>query len=555
MGCDTLKKSSFVKDVFIATLGIILTKVLGILYVIPFHAIVGEKGGALYSYAYTVYNLFISLSSVGIPLAVSKLVSEYNALGYYKTKDRAYQLAKKIIIIMSIISFVILFAFAPFVAQLIIGDISGGNTIDDISFVVRVAALAILFVASLSVIRGYLQGHKEFGYTSTSQVVEQIVRIIILLAGSYLALNVFGLSLTEAVGIAVFGACGGAIAALLYLKHKIKKNKELQPVTYQESAAEQKIDDKQIIKKIIMYALPFIFISVISSSYDMVDMLTVVKTLVNYAHYSAADAESILSCMTTWGNKLNVIVTSVSTGVTSSLIPHIADSFVKNDTKEVNHKINKSLQLVIYTTFPMAIGLSLLANPVWYAFYGQTTYGPSVFWFTVLLPIFSSLAMDAVVIAQSLNEYKLAFISLLVGFLWNAFMNVPLMELCYNLGIATYRGATISSMIGHLLSIAIVLIYLNRKYKIDYKATFKTLAHVSLSAIVMIMVILLFKNVVSMAVTSRLSAILVIVFYTVIGAIVYLDLTYFDKTMESVIGKETIDRFLRKMHIKGDHNV
>lgn len=75
-----LKKSSFLEGAFIATFCIIVTKILGILYVIPFYKIIGEQGGTLYGYAYNIYNVFLILSSAGIPLAISKLTSEYNTL-------------------------------------------------------------------------------------------------------------------------------------------------------------------------------------------------------------------------------------------------------------------------------------------------------------------------------------------------------------------------------------------------------------------------------------------------------------------------------------------
>ena len=84
----TMRKNSFINGALITTLGVILTKILGVVYVIPFHGLIGEKGGALYGYAYTVYSVFISLASAGIPLAISKLVSEYQALGYYNVKKK-----------------------------------------------------------------------------------------------------------------------------------------------------------------------------------------------------------------------------------------------------------------------------------------------------------------------------------------------------------------------------------------------------------------------------------------------------------------------------------
>ena len=103
-----ISKSGFVKGAFIATLGIVLTKILGIVYVIPFHAIIGEEGGALYGYAYTIYILFMSLSSAGIPLAISKVVSEYQTLGYYNAKKRAFIIGKKIALLLGFFCFLLL---------------------------------------------------------------------------------------------------------------------------------------------------------------------------------------------------------------------------------------------------------------------------------------------------------------------------------------------------------------------------------------------------------------------------------------------------------------
>ena len=120
-----MKKSSFVNGALITTIGIIITKILGVLYVIPFHAIIGEAGGALYGYAYTIYLLFMSLSSAGIPLAISRIVSEYQTLGYYNIKKRAFVLGKRIALVLGIISFMIIMIFAPLLAKAVMGDVVG----------------------------------------------------------------------------------------------------------------------------------------------------------------------------------------------------------------------------------------------------------------------------------------------------------------------------------------------------------------------------------------------------------------------------------------------
>ena len=119
----TMKKSTFINGAFIVTIGIVLTKLLGILYVIPFHSIIGDEGGALYGYAYTIYLFFISVSTAGIPLSISRVVSEYQALGFYKAKKRAFILGKRLAVLLGGISFLLIIIFAPFVAKLILGDI------------------------------------------------------------------------------------------------------------------------------------------------------------------------------------------------------------------------------------------------------------------------------------------------------------------------------------------------------------------------------------------------------------------------------------------------
>ena len=146
----TLKKNSFVAGAFITTFGIVISKILGIIYVIPFHAVIGEQGGALYGYAYTIYALFMSLATAGIPLAMSKIVSEYQTLGYYNAKKRAFILGKKIALLLGFICFVFLIFTAPLLAKAVLGNLVGGNTVEDVTFVIRVISTAILDASIIS---------------------------------------------------------------------------------------------------------------------------------------------------------------------------------------------------------------------------------------------------------------------------------------------------------------------------------------------------------------------------------------------------------------------
>ena len=159
-----MKKNSFMEGAIIATLGIIFVKIIGLLYVIPFNAIIGERGGALYGYAYNIYMLFLSVSSAGFPFAISKITSEYSAKDNEVAIKDTYDIATKIILIISIIIFLLLFIFAPQIGYLIIGKSTEGNTYQDIAFVIRMVSFAILIIPFLSVSKGFLQGNKYKAY-------------------------------------------------------------------------------------------------------------------------------------------------------------------------------------------------------------------------------------------------------------------------------------------------------------------------------------------------------------------------------------------------------
>ena len=260
-GSGKMKKSSFIEGTVIATLAIIITKILGMLYVIPFYAMIGVQGSALYAYAYNIYVIFLDISSAGLPVAISKIIKEYNTLGMMDAKVRAYRLGKRIISFVSIAAFLVLFLFAENLATLIIGELQGGNTIADVTFVIRCVSFAILVIPFLSVSKGYLQGHNIIHVSSFSQVIEQVVRITVILGGCYLSLNVLHLSLTTSVGIAVFGAFVGGLIAILYIFKNMRKNKK--ELGFESVEKKDTLTNKEIIKKIAMYAIPFIIIETI----------------------------------------------------------------------------------------------------------------------------------------------------------------------------------------------------------------------------------------------------------------------------------------------------
>lgn len=540
---NIMKKNNFVQGAFVATLGIVITKILGILYVIPFYSIIGEKGGALYGYAYSIYLVFMAISSAGIPLAISKLISEYQTLGYYDAKQRAFKIGKQISITLGIICFIILFIFAKPLAVAILGDLKGGNTIEDVTFVIRVISTAILVVPVLSVYRGYFEGHKFITPTAISQVFEQVMRVLVIVIGSFLTLKIFKLSLTTAVGVAVFGATVGSLASYFYLIEKRHKNKQ----KFEEKelkVKEPKITNKTILKKIAIYAFPLIMIDIFKSLYSMVDTVTVVKALGPI--YGTKTAESIMSILSTWGAKFNMIIISIATGMIVSLTPNLTAASVVGNTKDVHRKINQSFQMLLFMIVPMTVGLSFLAKPVYTIFYGASKFGPSVLTFYVFVALITALFTTAITITQVLKYYKVVFLSLFSGLVLKSLINVSLIKELYHLGLPAYYGSILASIIGYTLSLMICLVALHKLCGVNYEETIKQFINTLCGTVLMVIGLLLLKLIVPIASTNRFINIPIVIIYTLVGMIIYFFYMYKTNSIDKIFGEKILQKFKRK---------
>lgn len=513
-----MKKSSFLEGTMIATLSIILVKFLGMLYVIPFYATVGVLGSALYAYAYNIYIIFLDISSAGLPTAISKIINEYNTLGKMDAKMRAYNIGKKIITLISVAVFIILFIFAKPIATLIIGDITGGNTIEDVAFVIRCVSFAILVVPYMSVTKGFLQGHKIINVSSISQIIEQVIRISIILIGSYLGVKVFHLSMRNTIGIAVFSAFVAGLCAISYIFVVMRKHKE--ELGFNKEYKKDNVTNKEIIKKIFAYAIPFIIIDIAVSIYNFIDMVLIMHTL-NYLNLDATTIEFSATAISTWSAKIGMIVNSVAMGMSVSLIPTIVSAYTLKKWNEVNDKLNQALQLILISSIPMVVGISLLSKPIWSIFYGYNINGAIILSCHIFTSLFFNIYVVTSSTLQSLNKFKAVYLSALSGFLTNALLDVPLMLLFNVLGLRPYLGAILATCIGYSLSVFIALKILKRNSNISYKSTYKVLVKILLSTLVMIGAVLIVKSIVPLNPNSKLMCILYICLITFVGAFAY----------------------------------
>ena len=486
-----LKKSGFIEGAFIATICIIITKILGIIYVIPFYNIIGEQGGTLYGYAYNIYNVFLIISSAGIPLAISKLTSEYTTLKQDDKKIRMYEIATNVIRIFSIVSFLICFIFAGVFAKLIIGDLDGGNSIADVTLVIRSISFALLVIPMLSIKRGYLQGHTYIKEPSYSQIIEQVVRIAIIIIGSFLCVRIFNLPVKYAIVVSTLAAAAGGLVTYLYLHMVTIRNKK--QLGLDTEAHITKKQDKEIVKKLVGYCIPFVIINLLNNSTTFVDMVLIIKTLPKLG-FTAANTEFIGSVFTTWSVKINSIITSIANGLIISLIPNVVRDYNEKNTKSMNLTYNKCLKIILLIIAPLAIFMSEMSTSMWNVFYSPNEYASLIIKFNIIVTIFDCLYIIVNSLLQSINAQKVIYKSVAIGQLINVAFDIPLMVLFSKIGWPAYYGAIAATLLCFVVSNAISMHYLNKEMHLNYKDTVKEIPRFILSTIVLVLMLKLFKS-------------------------------------------------------------
>lgn len=527
----------FMRRTFVTVFIIVLAKVLDIFYVIPFYGLVGDIPGALYGYSYTIYLLFMSWSSVGIPIAISRMVSEYQKLGYYNAKKRLFLLSKQFMFLLGLICFILINIFAPSISNSILGNFHCSITASDITLSIRTISSALLVTPIFFVYKGYFEGHRFTNPISVSQAISQILRVLVIVLGSYLSLKVFKMSIVKSVIVATFGVMIGALGGYLYLffikyKNKQKFNEKARSVN------EPIITNKIIIKKLVVYAIPVILIDLFINMYNYIDVVSVVKGLVNYAKFKVDDAVTIMGMFTLWAAKFNTIIISIAVGIVSVLIPGLSQSILKKNENDCSKKLSQAYEMVLFLTIPITIIISFLAKPIWTLFYGASLYGPNVLSYYIFVGLIIGILMLTISIIQVYKDYKTIFISLGVGLILKILLNVNLISAFYKMGIPAYYGVITASVIGYFTSFVIAVVMLNKKIKINYEDLIKYFIDILCGSVLMTFVLFLLKFIIPVYSDIRIVNLLIILLYVVVGSIVYLLFMYKTGAIRHIFGKK-----------------
>lgn len=449
-----MNQNHFLKSTFILTLATAVSKILGFVYIIPFTALVGMEHYILFEYAYKPYALLISFSTIGLPLAVSKFVSKYNELGDYRTSQKLFKTGLFLMVVTGFLSFLTLYFFSPTIATLLIDptDLTG-NSMDDVIFVMRMVSFALLIVPSLALIRGFLQGHHDMKPTAYSQVIEQFIRIVFILVGSYLLITFFDGTKVQAVALSTFSAFIGALFGLFILIGYVKKNKQNQ---LKKESVESDINLLTIYKELLGYAIPFVIVSLALPVYQTIDTFMLNKTLMSIG-YIQEDAEVMNSALSLV-HKIIFIPVSLATAFSLTLVPSITKNFTSRDFTSMKNQINKTFSIILFFTLPI-IFLFISFDELTFGFLFGTTYVDSgsliLKWLAPSTLLFSLFVVSSSIL-QGINKQKWAVYSFLIGFIAKLSLNY--------LFIVQFEtvGTILTTNIGLMLSILINIIIIKK---------------------------------------------------------------------------------------------
>lgn len=546
-----IKKNGFVDGTLISYISIVFTKILGMFYIIPFTALIGENGMVIYSCAYLIYNLVLNASTSGIPTATSILISEYNTKQLHKTKMKILRIGYMVSMSIGAFLFLILEIFADSIASFYINKIASGGTpvqISDVASAVRCIGICLLIVPFLSIYRGYLQGHKVLAVSAFSQVIEQITRIAVVLVGAYITIRVLGLSSSSGVNIALLGAGIGAGIAIIYLKLKTRNSDD---ILIKVSDEKEILTTKQIIKKFVNYCIPILIVAVSANIYEITDNLLVVYTLTKLEFKDSVLIGSIIS---TYTPKIAMIISALAMGLTNSIVPEMASLVASRDYIQANKKLCTAINIIFAISLPITVGIVVLSGPVYGFFYGSNgaDYGSLILKFVVPANVISCIKITLCMAMQGLKRTKAVCTATIAGILANLILDVPFMLLLYYIGIkgSCFIGAVIATMVGQALCVVMILVSLRKTFNFRYGSLIKPFVKVVYPSLIMGAVVYLLTVFFPIGITRSLSQIVKLCIFAGIGAVIYFVITYFNGALSEIFGEKTVNNILLKLKLK-----
>ncbi len=354
-----MSQKSLVKGAAVLAAAGIVVKIFGAAFRILLATFITDEGMAYYTPAYSIYAVLLVVSTSGIPIAISRMVSERYAIGRYDEADRVFHVSRYLMIALGAAGFVVLFFFARPIAEALH---LGGSAL-----AMQATAPALLIVPIMSSYRGYFQGQQLMAPTALSQTVEQVFRVgfglllaIVLMGGTLFADDYTDLQRGAAGGC--FGASAGAIGGLavmvvvyLMARKGLKKRVE-------ESRGGERESAGSILKAIVIIAVPITIGAMLMPLVNLVDA-SVVNIRLEDAGFDDSTAKALYGQLTGFCEPIVALPQVLMSAIVMSIVPMVAAANKLKDRERLHETISLGLRMATIIAFPCAVGLIILAKP------------------------------------------------------------------------------------------------------------------------------------------------------------------------------------------------
>ena len=509
--------NSFMKNVLILICSQLLIKVLGLVYKLVITNVegFGNTGLGYYAAGYQIYALLLTLSSIGIPSVISKLVSERIAIGDTKGAQRIFKVAFRFFTTVGLVLSIGLYLGSDFIANNILN-------VPDVAYVMKVLSPAIVFVAMSAVLRGYFSGQQNMKPTSVSQTLEQFLNCVLSITFVYACIGKDAYIMAAAGNLSTTCAI---VITFVYLLRYYKHNK-LRTRGSIESPEKNK-SNKELLKTILGISIPITISSLISVISGVIDTATVSNCMqIAFSDGNSKEAlEQIAMSATGILSKVDTLVSfplAINVAFSTALVPAISEALAKKDKKTASRRLSFSFFASLIIILPCSVGFIVLADPILRMLYPTASDGAGVFMIASISMILTALASTLTGGLYGVNQSKIPAIAAGLGAFIKFILNMILIS---NPNIGIY-GASISSFVYALIVFFICYKVMNRCVNMHIK--FKT--HVMkplMSAIGMGIIVFCGYSLLSNVFGNTVSTILSIL----LGAISYCLLILFTKTL------------------------
>ena len=532
------KKEGFMQGVITLMFSQVLIKILGLVYTLYLtnRQGFGDKGNGICASGYQIYALLLTISSIGVPSAISKLVSERVAVGDNKGAHRIFKIAFATFAVIGLVGSLLLFFGANIIANQWL-------QIPDAEMTLVALSPAIFFVTVASVMRGYFNGRQKISVGAKSQTLEQVfktlltiivVEVVAILSNVSTEWMAAGANL--ATTLATF--LGFSYLFLYYRSERKEVATEIKnTVNYKYERV------STIIKRILLVSIPITLTAIMSSINKNVDSFTVVRNL--RAFMPEDQATALYGILGGKVDTLTSLPLSINVAFATALVPAISAAKAKGDNKTITEKTSFSLLISMLIGLPCTVGMFILAQPIFNLLFPNANDGALILQISALTIIFTILDQTINGALQGFGKLIIPTISLATGVFVKFIFNITLIKIP---SIGVY-GAAWGSVACHLVAFCIVFTMLRKNIKLNLtfsKFVIKPVIATAIMGICSYFIYLALKGIIIERLATIIALFVAVVIYTL--AIVVLKIFTKDEFKMMPAGDKII-KFLEKIKI------